>query len=130
MATDPVCAMTVDEATALSAERDGKKFFFCGDHCRKKFLGHDSPAEAGHNRSSTHHSGHDDHRAAERQSHHSHEHHHSGVKPPAAAKYFCPMCPGAESDNPADCPKCGMALERNSAAQPPAPSRETLKTVN
>src|ERR1700679_3849941 len=27
--------------------------------------------------------------------------------------YFCPMCPGVESDSPGDCPKCGMALERN-----------------
>ena len=35
---DPVCGMTVDEATALSAERDGKTFYFCSDHCRKKFL--------------------------------------------------------------------------------------------
>jgi Cu+-exporting ATPase len=35
------------------------------------------------------------------------------VKPPADAKYFCPMCPGVESDKPGDCPKCGMALERN-----------------
>ncbi len=23
------------------------------------------------------------------------------------------MCPGVESDAPGDCPKCGMALERN-----------------
>ena len=37
------------------------------------------------------------------------------VKPSAAAKYFCPMCPGVESDKPGDCPKCGMALERNPA---------------
>ncbi len=29
--------------------------------------------------------------------------------------YFCPMCPGVESDEPGTCPKCGMALE---AAQP------------
>ncbi len=35
---DPICGMTVDEATALHAERDGKTFFFCGDPCRKKFL--------------------------------------------------------------------------------------------
>ena len=32
-----------------------------------------------------------------------------------SAKYFCPMCPGVESDQPGDCPKCGMALERNPA---------------
>ena len=35
---DPVCGMTVDEATAPHAERDGKTFYFCGDHCRRKFL--------------------------------------------------------------------------------------------
>ena len=37
------------------------------------------------------------------------------VKPSAAAKYFCPMCPGVESEKPGVCPKCGMALERNPA---------------
>ena len=25
--------------------------------------------------------------------------------------YICPMCPGVSSDDPAACPKCGMALE-------------------
>jgi Cu+-exporting ATPase len=37
------------------------------------------------------------------------------VTPSASAKYFCPMCPGVKSDQPGDCPKCGMALERNPA---------------
>ena len=37
------------------------------------------------------------------------------VRPSAGAKYFCPMCPGVESDEPGACPKCGMALERNPA---------------
>jgi Cu+-exporting ATPase len=46
---------------------------------------------------------------------HDHGHHHGDVQPSAAAKYFCPMCPGVESDRPGDCPKCGMALERNPA---------------
>ncbi|GAA5483983.1 copper-transporting P-type ATPase [Haloferula sargassicola] len=45
-------------------------------------------------------------------------HHHGDVKPSAGAKYFCPMCPGVESDQPGDCPKCGMALERNPLWQP------------
>ncbi len=43
-------------------------------------------------------------------------------KPQAAAaaesptgKFFCPMCPGVVADKPGDCPKCGMALERNPA---------------
>ena len=35
---DPICGMTVDQATALHAERDGKTFYFCCDHCRQKFL--------------------------------------------------------------------------------------------
>ncbi|MFP4204270.1 MAG: copper-transporting P-type ATPase [Opitutales bacterium] len=35
------------------------------------------------------------------------------VEPSASAKYYCPMCPGVESDKPDDCPKCGMRLERN-----------------
>ncbi len=34
----------------------------------------------------------------------------------SAAVYVCPMCPGVESDRPAACPKCGMALEPNPAA--------------
>ncbi|WP_038166687.1 HAD-IC family P-type ATPase, partial [Verrucomicrobium sp. BvORR106] len=53
---------------------------------------------------------------------HGHEHHHGGaeVKPSASAKYFCPMCPGVESDKPGDCPKCGMALDRNPAWKPEA----------
>jgi Cu+-exporting ATPase len=38
MTKDPICGMTVDEASALSAERDGQTFYFCGDHCRQKFL--------------------------------------------------------------------------------------------
>ncbi len=37
--------------------------------------------------------------------------HDESVKPSLDAKYFCPMCPGVESDKPGDCPKCGMALE-------------------
>ena len=35
---DPVCGMEMDEKTALRAERDGKKFYFCGADCREKFL--------------------------------------------------------------------------------------------
>jgi Cu+-exporting ATPase len=27
------------------------------------------------------------------------------------AAYYCPMCPGVESERPGTCPKCGMALE-------------------
>jgi len=34
---DPFCGMTVDEATSLHAERDGKTFYFCSDNCQQKF---------------------------------------------------------------------------------------------
>jgi Cu+-exporting ATPase len=43
---DPICGMTVDEATALHAERDGKTFYFCSDHCRQKFLSTPAGAKA------------------------------------------------------------------------------------
>ena len=56
---------------------------------------------------------------------HSHaksEHHHGdhAVQPTKNSKYFCPMCEGVVSDTPGDCPKCGMALERNHSWVPPA----------
>ncbi len=38
MSKDPICGMTVDETTALHAERKGKTFYFCSDPCRKQFL--------------------------------------------------------------------------------------------
>ena len=38
MAIDPICGMTVDDASTLRAERDGQTFYFCCDHCRQKFL--------------------------------------------------------------------------------------------
>jgi uncharacterized protein len=36
-ATDPVCGMRVDRAKALSAEIDGKRFYFCSEHCLHTF---------------------------------------------------------------------------------------------
>jgi Cu+-exporting ATPase len=41
---DPICGMTVDEATALHAERDRETFYFCSDKCRQKFMS--TPADA------------------------------------------------------------------------------------
>ena len=46
MTKDPICGMTVDEATALHADRDGQTSYFCSDHCRKEFLS--APAAAKH----------------------------------------------------------------------------------
>lgn len=39
MTKDPICGMMVDEATALSGEKNGKTWYFCHDACRRKFLG-------------------------------------------------------------------------------------------
>ena len=38
MAKDPICGMTVDEASALHTKRDAQTFYFCSDHCRQTFL--------------------------------------------------------------------------------------------
>lgn len=35
----------------------------------------------------------------------------------SSAAYICPMCPGVEASKPADCPKCGMALEPSGIPQ-------------
>ena len=94
MAIDPICGMTVDEATARSAERDGQSFYFCGEGCRRRFLAGGPSASAEHH----------DHGDA----------HHGPVsqaQPRGSGEYVCPMCEGVESDRPGDCPKCGMALE-------------------
>lgn len=61
-----------------------------------------------------------DHSACSHHGHHGYGAGHPAVKAPTQAKYFCPMCEGVVSDNPGDCPKCGMALERNPGWVAPA----------
>lgn len=34
---DPMCGMSVDRSTALSARRGGRRFYFCSEHCREAF---------------------------------------------------------------------------------------------
>ena len=41
------------------------------------------------------------------------------------SSYICPMCAGVESDQPGDCPRCGMALER---ATPTVPKQRVTYT--
>ena len=121
MAKDPICGMTVDESTSLRVERDGQTFYFCSEHCRKKFLAQPAPQVI------TIQKHHHMEQKASASEHFEHEAHLRGaksccangaqteVKPSSTAKYFCPMCDGIESDKPGDCPKCGMALEKNPA---------------
>ena len=106
MATDPVCGMAVDESTALSAERDGRTYSFCGEHCRQSFLGHgpgSQPAPAG---GPPEHGGEPD------------------VAGSSAAQYTCPMHPQVVRNAPGSCPICGMALEPRTVAVEEGPSPE------
>jgi Cu+-exporting ATPase len=112
MAKDPICGMTVEESSPLRAERDGRTYYFCSEHCRKKFVGQAQPVKSTPLAPAS--KGGDSASHAELNYSH-HDHGVVTVKPSLAAKYFCPMCPGVESDKPGDCPKCGMALERNPA---------------
>ena len=104
MAIDPICGMTVDEATTRRAERDGTIFYFCSEHCRQKFIADGQHATTKHIDLVQH----DD-----------------GGKPNEPHKYFCPMCKGVESEKPEDCPKCGMALQ---LVHPATPKRITIYT--
>ena len=121
MAKDPICGMEVDEGTALSTARDGKLFYFCSEHCQTKFVGegHSSSGKVDGQKSCCGKSGAEtrtEHQGrSEARHHHDQTHHESpvAVHPAQGTKYFCPMCPGVESDVPGDCPKCGMALEKN-----------------
>lgn len=37
LGTDPVCQMSVSDST-ISAEHNGKKYYFCAEHCKEEFL--------------------------------------------------------------------------------------------
>ncbi|MHB1350420.1 MAG: heavy metal translocating P-type ATPase [Desulfobulbaceae bacterium] len=89
--TDPVCGMSTDDpGQFIRHEHGGQTYYFCGEHCLRKFQAHPQsyllPAA--------------DRAASEPES-------------PAAAgmRYTCPMHPEIIRDGPGSCPKCGMALE-------------------
>ena len=99
-ATDPVCGMRVDPATAEHRfEHGGQVFHFCCSGCREKFIADPAayldpePAEA---------------------------------PPPAPAGtiYTCPMHPEVRQPRPGSCPLCGMALEPLVATAEAAPNPE------
>jgi Cu+-exporting ATPase len=83
---DPVCGMTVADDSPRRFAFDGTTYFFCSDHCLKKFSAEPNrylkPAP----------------------------------QPPAPTQddgrtYTCPMHPEVRQAGPGTCPKCGMALE-------------------
>ncbi len=107
-ATDPVCGMTVDPASApASLEHEGKKYYFCNPHCAQKF------------------------RANPQRYLHPHARPEPMETPPAAppgskVEYICPMDPEIVRDGPGSCPKCGMALEPRIASADEGPNPELL----
>ncbi|MEQ8787722.1 MAG: heavy metal translocating P-type ATPase [Pirellulaceae bacterium] len=124
MAIDPICGMEVDEATGLTADRDGTTYYFCCEHCRRKFLGKTGEgAQLVSLGGKVDHAAHHQHGEHARHNQHEHAPRQATKKPTAA--YYCPMCEGVESDKPGTCPKCGMALE---SASPPSRKSKRIYT--
>ncbi len=84
-AVDPVCGMKVDRSLARHmAKHADERFYFCSERCQSKF--ESGPGEF------------------------------IGDRPapepmPEGTQYTCPMDPEIVTDEPGDCPICGMALE-------------------
>lgn len=93
---DPVCGMMVDPLQAAGThEHHGQTYYFCSTHCVNRFKSDAEGFLKGNYQQSME----------------------AGpVKP--GTKYICPMCPGVESEKPSACPKCGMALEPETATAP------------
>jgi Cu+-exporting ATPase len=104
MTNDPICGMTVDERVAISAERDGETYYFCSEHCRRKFLAGEPPQPHGPTLVTL---------GAPTDIHHDlRESPTRSVRTAGRdAIYTCPMHPEVEQVGPGTCPKCGMALE-------------------
>lgn len=108
---DPVCGMNVtpDEA-AGKAEHQGRTFYFCSERCLEKFRA--EPGKFAERR--------DKNGEQERVKH---EVAGGGSASRSTGTYTCPMHPEVVSDQPGDCPKCGMALE------PRTPKAAASKTI-
>lgn len=129
---DPVCGMTVDDATAVAAtEHHGATYHFCNKGCEVRFRANPDRFLAGGHEPM--HLAHDSNfpsglhaiaapSAALPESqpkscgsccHGSHGANSSASVAPAdtSAIYICPMDPEVRQVGPGSCPKCGMALE-------------------
>ncbi|MFO0914145.1 MAG: heavy metal translocating P-type ATPase [Pirellulales bacterium] len=96
MAIDPICGMTVDEGTGIRTSKDGVTYYFCSEHCRRRFLAEESPAIV-----------HLVHAPSKSM---------SNQVGSSAAVYTCPMHPEVQQTGPGACPICGMALEPQGVA--------------
>ncbi len=102
-ATDPVCGMKVDPATAKHRfEHEEAVYVFCSARCAETFARNPSQYLEETRGNERFHHGSQGHTSAPIA---------GGESQAAAGEYTCPMCPGVTSDRPTACPKCGMALE-------------------
>lgn len=105
-AIDPVCGMTVDIATArFRLEHDGTTHYFCCEVCRQRFQADPQRYLQGPPGSV--------------EPMHAMPHPESG-----ATTWICPMDPEVVSDHAGSCPKCGMALEPQTATLVEEPNAE------
>ena len=90
---DPVCGMDVDPSTASNKlVHSGKTYYLCSANCLEKFRAQPeiySNSQLGGPKVAARTISSSDHR-----------------------QYVCPMCPEVSKPGPGACPKCGMALER------------------
>ncbi|MBU6457003.1 MAG: heavy metal translocating P-type ATPase [Bradyrhizobium sp.] len=99
-ATDPVCGMKVNPASAKHRfSHQGQDYFFCGARCRERFAA--EPARY----------------LAPRE---------PEPPAPAGATYTCPMHPEVRQVGPGVCPICGMALEPEQISLDDAPDPELI----
>ena len=86
---DPVCGMMVDPLSAAGKfDHEGTTYYFCNPRCEERFRRDPDGYLSGKYKQSM-----------------------EEVLAKPGMKYICPMCPEVESDIPAACPSCGMALE-------------------
>lgn len=89
-AKDPVCGMTVDPVHAAgSVEHADKTYFFCSQHCEQRFSA--NPNDYLKPSPTTNQ---------------------AAITDSSKAVWVCPMDPEVRQFRPGPCPKCGMALER------------------
>ena len=105
---DPVCGMTVSDASKHVAVHDGHPIYFCCAGCKAKFVADPAKYERA-----------DD----------------APMAPPSpppvsvaveGTTFTCPMHPEVRQDHPGACPKCGMALEPEMPTLDDAESPEHL----
>jgi P-type Cu+ transporter len=87
---DLVCGMNVDEQSPHSTSHGGNKYYFCSARCKVKFDAAPKAYLAAVSKPLDQH---------------------VPDSSPVGTIYTCPMHPEIRLDHPANCPKCGMALE-------------------